>query len=71
MMPSLSPTMTAGNILKWTKKEGDKIKAGETLASIETDKAVVDFDVQEDGYLARILVPENTKGVLVGNVKIN
>ena len=75
-MPSLSPTMKAvllyilnqGNVLEWKKKEGDLIKAGDTIASIETDKATVDFEVQEDGYLAKILVPAGTKEVGIGQV---
>ena len=41
-MPALSPTMTEGNLAKWVKKEGDKIKAGEVIAEIETDKATME-----------------------------
>lgn len=74
-MPNLSPTMKAvyinfkkGNVVEWKKKEGDKVKAGDTIASIETDKATVDFEVQEEGYLAKIMVPAGTKEVVIGQV---
>lgn len=55
-MPSLSPTMTEGNIVKWLKKEGDKISAGDVLCEIQTDKAVMAFETEEEGVLAKILV---------------
>ena len=50
--------MDAGNILKWVKKEGDKIEAGDVICEVETDKATVGFEVQEPGYLAKIIKPE-------------
>ncbi|KAH0716134.1 hypothetical protein KY284_009039 [Solanum tuberosum] len=65
-MPALSPTMTHGNIAKWIKKEGDKIQAGDVLCLIETDKATLEFETLEEGFLAKILVPDGTKDVLVG-----
>ncbi|XP_069147872.1 dihydrolipoyllysine-residue acetyltransferase component 1 of pyruvate dehydrogenase complex, mitochondrial isoform X4 [Solanum lycopersicum] len=65
-MPALSPTMTQGNIAKWIKKEGDKIQAGDVLCLIETDKATLEFETLEEGFLAKILVPEGTKDVPVG-----
>ncbi|AGO14160.1 AaceriAER364Wp [[Ashbya] aceris (nom. inval.)] len=64
-MPALSPTMTQGNLAVWTKKEGDKLSPGEVLAEVETDKAQMDFEFQEEGYLAKILVPEGAKDVPV------
>ncbi|AJT04303.1 Lat1p [Saccharomyces cerevisiae YJM1573] len=64
-MPALSPTMTQGNLASWTKKEGDQLSPGEVIAEIETDKAQMDFEFQEDGYLAKILVPEGTKDIPV------
>jgi len=67
-MPALSPTMTQGNVASWQKHEGDKVTVGEVLAEIETDKAVMEFEASEDGYLAKILVPENTKDVPVGKL---
>ena len=65
-MPALSPTMTQGNLNAWTKKVGDVLAPGEVIAEVETDKAQMDFEFQEDGYLAQILVPEGTKDVPVG-----
>ncbi|OIT02138.1 PREDICTED: dihydrolipoyllysine-residue acetyltransferase component 1 of pyruvate dehydrogenase complex, mitochondrial [Nicotiana attenuata] len=65
-MPALSPTMTQGNIAKWRKKEGDKIEVGDILCEIETDKATLEFESLEEGFLAKILVPEGTKDVPVG-----
>ena len=50
--------MDAGNILKWVKKEGHKIEAGDVICEVETDKATVGFEVQEPGYLAKIIKPE-------------
>ncbi|CAJ2629434.1 dihydrolipoyllysine-residue acetyltransferase component 1 of pyruvate dehydrogenase complex, mitochondrial isoform X2 [Trifolium pratense] len=65
-MPALSPTMTQGNIAKWRKKEGDKIAVGDILCEIETDKATLEFESLEEGFLAKILVPEGSKDVPVG-----
>eukprot|EP00158_Paraphelidium_tribonemae_P000075 Partr_v1_DN15246_c0_g1_i1_m26452 putative Pyruvate dehydrogenase len=65
-MPALSPTMTAGKIAKWSKKPGDEIKSGDVIAEVETDKATVDFQFQEDAFLAKILVPEGAEDVKVG-----
>lgn len=55
-MPSLSPTMLEGTIIKWLKKEGDPIQPGDVLCDIQTDKAVVSMDVEEEGIMAKILV---------------
>ncbi|KAL9419191.1 hypothetical protein AB3S75_037030 [Citrus x aurantiifolia] len=65
-MPALSPTMSQGNIAKWRKKEGDKIEIGDILCEIETDKATVEFESLEEGFLAKILVPEGSRDVPVG-----
>ncbi|KAK6933486.1 Biotin/lipoyl attachment [Dillenia turbinata] len=65
-MPALSPTMNQGNIARWRKKEGDKIEVGDVLCEIETDKATLEFESLEEGFLARILVPEGSKEVPVG-----
>lgn len=65
-MPALSPTMSQGNIAVWRKKEGDKIEVGDVLCEIETDKATLEFEFLEEGYLAKILVPEGSKDVAVG-----
>jgi hypothetical protein len=64
-MPSLSPTMSKGNIVTWTKKEGDEIKPGDVIASIETDKSTLDFEVNEEGFLAKIIYPSGSKDVNV------
>src|SRR3954468_117657 len=60
-MPQQSDTMTEGTVVKWRKKEGDKVKAGETIAEIETDKAVMEMEAFESGTLALIMVKEGEK----------
>lgn len=65
-MPALSPTMSEGNLAAWKKKEGDFVAAGDVIAEIETDKATVDFESVEEGYIAKILIPEGSQGVPVG-----
>ncbi|XP_068082852.1 pyruvate dehydrogenase protein X component isoform X1 [Anabrus simplex] len=67
-MPSLSPTMSEGTIVKWLKQEGDPIAPGDVLCDIQTDKAVVSFETEEEGILAKILVPENSKDIKVGTL---
>ncbi|CAM9495372.1 unnamed protein product [Chrysoparadoxa australica] len=65
-MPALSPTMEAGNMAKYNLKEGAAISAGDVICEIETDKATVDFEAQDDAFLAKILVPEGAHGIPVG-----
>ncbi|GFY48299.1 pyruvate dehydrogenase protein X component, mitochondrial [Trichonephila inaurata madagascariensis] len=67
-MPSLSPTMTEGTIVKWLKKEGDSISPGDVICEIQTDKAIVGLEVEEEGVLSKILIPEDTKNVQLGEV---
>ncbi|HLF58812.1 MAG TPA: pyruvate dehydrogenase complex dihydrolipoamide acetyltransferase [Alphaproteobacteria bacterium] len=73
VMPAMSPTMTEGNVAKWLKKEGDRVKAGDVLAEIETDKATMELEAADDGRLAKILVPQGIApvnapiGVLLGD----
>ncbi|KAG8233942.1 hypothetical protein J437_LFUL005148 [Ladona fulva] len=81
-MPSLSPTMTEGTIVQWLKKEGDTIEPGDVLCEIQTDKAVVAFETEEEGILAKILVKyctnifrfcymlvkEDTKNIKIGTL---
>lgn len=67
-MPNLSPTMEKGNIQTWGKKVGDEIAPGDVLASIETDKAVVDFEMQEEGFVAKLLYPEGAKDIELGKI---
>ncbi|CAN9164952.1 unnamed protein product [Alternaria alternata] len=65
-MPALSPTMTEGNIASWKIKEGDSFSAGDVLLEIETDKAQMDVEAQDDGILAKITVQDGSKAVQVG-----
>jgi pyruvate dehydrogenase E2 component (dihydrolipoamide acetyltransferase) len=65
LMPALSPTMEKGNLSKWIKKEGDKVKAGDVIAEIETDKATMEVEAVDEGTLGKIVVPEGTQDVAV------
>ncbi|MDE1901116.1 MAG: pyruvate dehydrogenase complex E1 component subunit beta [Alphaproteobacteria bacterium] len=66
LMPALSPTMTEGKLAKWLKKEGDKVKAGQVIAEIETDKATMEVEAVDEGTIGKIVVPAGTE-----NVKVN
>ena len=68
LMPALSPTMEKGNLAKWVKKEGDKVKAGDVIAEIETDKATMEVEAVDDGTLGKIVVAEGTQDVPVNQV---
>jgi pyruvate dehydrogenase E2 component (dihydrolipoamide acetyltransferase) len=68
LMPALSPTMEKGNLAKWLKKEGDKVKSGDVIAEIETDKATMEVEAVDEGTLAKIVVPEGTQDVAVNDV---
>uniref|UniRef100_E6VHM9 Pyruvate dehydrogenase E1 component subunit beta n=1 Tax=Rhodopseudomonas palustris (strain DX-1) TaxID=652103 RepID=E6VHM9_RHOPX len=65
LMPALSPTMEKGNLSKWLKKEGDKVKSGDVIAEIETDKATMEVEAADEGTLGKILIPEGTNDVAV------
>src|SRR5215467_12242069 len=65
LMPALSPTMEKGNLAKWIKHEGDKVKSGDVIAEIETDKATMEVEAVDEGTLGKILVPEGTEDVAV------
>ena len=65
-MPALSPTMATGKIAKWNVKSGDKLATGDVIAEVETDKATVDFVFQDEGFLAKLLVPQGAEDVAVG-----
>lgn len=65
-MPALSPTMTEGNIASWKVKEGDAFSAGDVLLEIETDKASMDVEAQDDGIMMKIVSQDGSKGVQVG-----
>ena len=68
LMPALSPTMEKGNLAKWLKKEGDKVKSGDVIAEIETDKATMEVEAVDEGTIAKIVVPEGTQDVPVNDV---
>jgi len=68
LMPALSPTMEKGNLAKWLKKEGDKVKPGDVIAEIETDKATMEVEAVDEGTLAKIVVPEGTADVPVNQL---
>ncbi|CRK35849.1 hypothetical protein BN1708_019836, partial [Verticillium longisporum] len=65
-MPALSPTMTEGNIATWKVKEGDSFSAGDVLLEIETDKATMDVEAQDDGIVFKIMSGDGSKAVQVG-----
>lgn len=67
-MPALSPTMTEGNLVKWVKKEGDRINAGDVMCEIETDKATMEVEAVDEGVLGKILIPEGTESVKVNSL---
>jgi pyruvate dehydrogenase E1 component beta subunit len=67
LMPALSPTMTEGKLARWLKKEGDKVKSGDVIAEIETDKATMEVEAVDEGTITSIVVPEGTEGVQVNS----
>ncbi|XP_044125383.1 pyruvate dehydrogenase protein X component, mitochondrial [Bufo gargarizans] len=67
-MPALSPTMEEGNIVKWLKKEGEMVNAGDALCEIETDKAVVTMESSDDGVLAKIMIQEGSRNIRLGSL---
>ncbi len=68
LMPALSPTMTEGNLVKWHKKVGDTVKAGDLLAEIETDKATMEVEAVDEGILAKILIADGAQNVAVNAI---
>jgi pyruvate dehydrogenase E2 component (dihydrolipoamide acetyltransferase) len=68
LMPALSPTMEKGNLAKWLKKEGEKVRPGDVIAEIETDKATMEVEAVDEGTLAKIVVPEGTADVPVNQL---
>lgn len=69
-MPQLSDTMAEGIVVKWYKKEGDKVKSGEKIADVETDKAVMEMESFESGTIAHIVAPEGTKVPVGGAIAV-
>jgi len=68
LMPALSPTMEEGKLAKWHVKPGDKVRSGDVIAEIETDKATMEVEAVDEGVVAEILVAEGTEGVKVNAV---
>ena len=69
-MPALSPTMSEGTIVKWNIKEGGKVSVGDVICEIQTDKATVGFESQEEGYIAKILSDDGSTKVCGGLIGI-
>jgi pyruvate dehydrogenase E2 component (dihydrolipoamide acetyltransferase) len=65
LMPALSPTMEKGNLAKWLKKEGDKVKSGDVIAEIETDKATMEVEAVDEGTIGKLLVAEGAQDIAV------
>ena len=65
LMPALSPTMEEGTLAKWLVKAGDKVKSGQIIAEIETDKATMEFEAVDEGIISQLLVAAGTAGVRV------
>ncbi len=65
LMPALSPTMEEGTLAKWLVKVGDKISSGDLIAEIETDKATMEIEAVEDGFISKLMVEEGTQGIKI------
>lgn len=65
LMPALSPTMEEGKLVKWLVREGGKIQAGDIIAEIETDKAVMEYESVDDGVIGRLLFPDGAEGIKI------
>ena len=65
LMPALSPTMTEGTLVRWLKKVGEQVKAGDIIAEIETDKATMEMEAVDEGVISSLLVEEGAEGVAV------
>lgn len=68
LMPALSPTMTEGNLARWTKKEGEKVSPGQVIAEIETDKAIMEMEAVDSGTIGKILINDGTSGVKINTL---
>ena len=65
LMPALSPTMEEGTLAKWLVKVGDKISSGDLLAEIETDKATMEIEAIEEGFISKLIVEEGAQGIKI------
>ena len=63
LMPSLSPTMEEGSLDKWYVSPGDKVKPGDIIADIETDKALMEYESIEEGTILELVVEEGTENI--------
>lgn len=68
LMPSLSPTMTEGNLAKWCKKVGDEVKSGDIIAEVETDKATMEIEAVDEGVLEKVLFDDGAEGISVNSI---
>jgi len=68
LMPSLSPTMTEGSLAKWCKNVGDKVKPGDIIAEVETDKATMEIEAIDEGILDKVLYKEGAEGIAVNSL---
>src|ERR1700742_593213 len=68
VIQALTPTVEHGTLAKWLKKEGDKIKSGDVIAEIETDKATMEVEAVDEGVLAKIVVPDGAQDVAVNSL---
>ena len=64
-MPALSPTMEEGTLAKWLVKVGDKISSGDLIAEIETDKATMEIEAIEEGFISKLIVEEGAQGIKI------
>ena len=65
LMPALSPTMTEGNLTKWLVTEGQQVKAGDVIAEIETDKATMEVEAVDEGFVEKLLFKEGDVNIPV------
>ena len=65
LMPALSPTMEEGTLAKWLVKVGDKISSGDLIAEIETDKATMEIEAIEEGFISKLIVEEGAQGIKI------
>ena len=65
LMPALSPTMEDGTLAKWLVKVGDKISSGDLIAEIETDKATMEIEAVEEGFISKLIVEEGAQGIKI------
>ena len=65
LMPALSPTMEEGTLAKWLVKVGDKISSGDLIAEIETDKATMEIEAVEEGFISKLIVEEGAQGIKI------